>query len=238
MLARHATRTPSRTFSTKKLPKLIELKSKITKSPTLSERDFQAIKNWATTIDITGHRSLTPKGRDEMKGLAIRVREAFPNLFERQYDPDVYKVLSTKSERCVISGKVFMENVLNDEAIPELPICDNTDILLTLEGMMKDDEEYDDVQAYIKDQEKEFKGGPHMAGVVQRVAAKLGIDSEELNPEIITTMYEASAYEYSNDESVVPAWYNVFCPDDLEVSKYSRQVIVMNRKHLLILIRL
>ncbi|XP_050424828.1 multiple inositol polyphosphate phosphatase 1-like [Adelges cooleyi] len=128
------------------------------------------------------------------------------------------------SLRFVISAQTFMQNVLNDdnfEIVTESHVCDRSDILIEIDNMMKADKNIAEIQPYYKDQVKEFEAGPHMTGVVQRVAAKLGIESKELNPEIITAMYEVSAYEYSIDQNRIPPWYKVFCPDDLEILEYA-----------------
>ncbi|XP_050421697.1 multiple inositol polyphosphate phosphatase 1-like [Adelges cooleyi] len=221
MLTRHGTRSPKIGLSQDLLPKLIKYQTKITESAKMCEKDIKAIKNWVTTIDSTKNRQLIQKGRDEMKELAIRVREAFPNLFERQYDSKIYEVLTLPYRRCKLSGQSFIQNVFKDETIPEIPKCDYTDILLVLDGMMEADTKFEEIRKYYQNQTKEFETGTHMTGVVQRVAAKLGIDSKELDPETITTMYEVSAYEYAIDESRIPPWYNVFCQEDLEILEYA-----------------
>ncbi|XP_050424338.1 multiple inositol polyphosphate phosphatase 1-like [Adelges cooleyi] len=221
MMARHGTRNPKSGLSQDLLPKLIKYQTEITKSATLCEKDIEAIKNWKTNLDGTQNRTITQKGLDEMKQLAIRVREAFPNLLKRQYNSNIYEILTMPYPRCKLSAQTFIQNIFNDETITELPICDYTDILLMIDGMMEADTKFKEYQKYFLEQAKKFQEGPDMAGVVQRVAAKLGIDSKELNPEIITTMYEVSAYEYAIDENRIPPWYSVFSLEDLEILEYA-----------------
>ncbi|XP_050437908.1 uncharacterized protein LOC126844093 isoform X6 [Adelges cooleyi] len=221
MLARHGTRTPKISYSKDLLPKLVELQSKITKSPTLSENDFQAIKNWTTTIDTKNYRRITQNGRDEMKELATRVRAAFPYLFEQHYNSNNYEVLTMKDSRCVNSSLSFIQSLFEDKKITEIPKCEPTDLLLMLDSMEKNDTKRKEFQTYIENQAKEFKESHHMDGVLKRVAAKLGVDSKELDPEIINTMYDACAYEYSIDQNRIPPWYKAFTQKDLEILEYA-----------------
>ncbi|XP_050422732.1 multiple inositol polyphosphate phosphatase 1-like [Adelges cooleyi] len=224
MLGRHGTRGPRFDFSNNAIPKLIEYRNKITKRATLRPEDMEALKNWVTIIDTTGDKSMTQKGHDEIKDLAIRIRDAFPNLFKQQYNSENYDILSAPDSRCELSGQTFIENVFKDKTIPKIPVCDPTDILLQVDDLKLLDPKCKEIRANTEGLVKEFKEGKYMDDVVQRVAVKMGIDSTELNYEILYFMYEVATFELSIDDSVMSPWYNVFCQEDLEIFEYAHDI--------------
>ncbi|XP_050423416.1 uncharacterized protein LOC126835150 [Adelges cooleyi] len=224
MLGRHGTRGPRFSFSNDKMPKLVKYQNKFTERATLNPKDIKAINNWVTIIDTTGDKSITQKGHDEIKDLAIRIREAFSNLFQRQYNSDNYEILSAPDSRCELSGQTFIENIFKDETIPKIPVCDPTDILLQVEGLKKLDTRCKEIRVKTDSLIKEFRTGKYMDGVVQRVADKMGIDSTELDYEIINIMYEVATFELTIGDSAISPWYKIFCQDDLEVFEYADDI--------------
>ncbi|XP_050423419.1 multiple inositol polyphosphate phosphatase 1-like [Adelges cooleyi] len=221
MLGRHGTRGPTINFNLNAIPKILKYQNKFTERATLEPEDMEAIKNWETVIDTTGDKSITQKGHDEIKYLAIRIREAFPNLFERKYNSEYYEVLTVPDPRCDLSGQTLLQNLFNDDTITSIPVCGPKDSLLMIEELKRGNEK---MKTYYLNQMKEFREGEHMNGVVQRVADRMGIDFKDINYEIVNVMYEVATFELAIDDSKVSPWYKLFGPDDLEIFEYALEI--------------
>lgn len=95
LVSRHGTRYPSWEMI-EKLRKLDKFKSMITAESTLCPDDIIAIKNWTFNLTKDDNNMLQKQGVEELKSLAIRLKEKFPQIFKTSYSDTKFKVCICK----------------------------------------------------------------------------------------------------------------------------------------------
>lgn len=88
---RHGTRFPS-AGDVKDMEKLIPLKKIVGNYGRLKSEDLEAILNWKNDANDDTNKNLSEQGKRDMEFLSSRMIEAFGEIFQEQYNPQIHKV--------------------------------------------------------------------------------------------------------------------------------------------------
>lgn len=100
----------------------------------MCEGDLQALKHWSWNQNLTEQykNDLTYQGWEDMKGIAIRYKRIFPEIFDGVYDSDKYIFRHTDSQRTQASFRAFVEGLFGQDAhlrISPIPPSKNDTLL-------------------------------------------------------------------------------------------------------------
>ncbi|XP_050424219.1 multiple inositol polyphosphate phosphatase 1-like [Adelges cooleyi] len=238
---RHGTSHPEKHSRNYMLMKLTDFTTKrgakIIKNARLSSEDIQSILNWIPNKDHNFGPGLHQKGQKEIKELAQRIKNSFSTIFSTPFNDSDYTVNSLPDERCEQTGLIFLQTIFNNNDITSIPVCHSEDKILMQKNIMSYDSS--DMKTYIDLQMQQqkikvmsemdrFKSSEIMANVVQMVRERLGLDPEDLDPDLVFFMYDMCTHEGSPSDNGTPVWCKVFSDSDLEVLEYVEELYMFN----------
>lgn len=94
----------------------------------MCEDDLNLLKNWRWNRNISDNYALylTVDGWNELKFLAIRLQRSFPNILEKDYDPQKFYFQFTPKQRTEGSYKAFVEGLFGEGAHNNIHTPDST----------------------------------------------------------------------------------------------------------------
>jgi Histidine phosphatase superfamily (branch 2) len=97
----------------------------------LCREDFEAIQAWRLNATLTLERNyeLHPIGQEELRGMARRYQEAFPQVLPRVYNRNQFEFRHTYRDRTQDSALAFAEGLFGNSNIVLEPVP-NVDRLL------------------------------------------------------------------------------------------------------------
>ena len=219
-VVRHGTRYPSRDAITLMTEDLPQLRDKILRqnNSSLCNQDLELIKNWKVNIESDWSKTLHKEGEEEMVLLGRRWLNRFPHLLD-QYDPELFHLRSTDTQRSMRSGQSFVSGLWSRDVLPE------TDWHVVTSGHDPLIRFYKTCDAWIKqvkknkaaNKEKElFEKSETMRSVERSVSSVLGLDISMTD---LDMMYMMCNFDLAWSSSPSP-WCRVFSDHDLQVMEY------------------
>ncbi|XP_060097238.1 multiple inositol polyphosphate phosphatase 1 [Heteronotia binoei] len=218
---RHGTRYPTR-GQIKKLARLHGLLDQRNGSCPASE----ALAGWAMWYREEMDGMLAERGRYDMSMLARRLAARFPGLLAPQRR---FAFISSHKSRCVNSSDAFREGLYRALYGQQQPTLENNPAML---GDIKINDTlmrfFDLCEKFVRDVENnkeamheldDFKTGPEMKKVVERVADKLCLQADQLNADLVQVAFFTCSFELAI-KNISSPWCSIFSKEDALVLEY------------------
>uniref|UniRef100_A0A8D0HS37 Multiple inositol polyphosphate phosphatase 1 n=1 Tax=Sphenodon punctatus TaxID=8508 RepID=A0A8D0HS37_SPHPU len=153
---------------------------------------------------------LTLQGRHEMVRLARRLAARFPSLITPQRR---YAFITSSKPRCVNSSLAFRDGLVRAEE-PEV----NDSLMRFFENCQK-------FVTLVEDNERamyqvgDFKQGPLMKKVIEKVASTMCVPASSLNADLVQVAFFTCSYELAI-KNISSPWCLIFSEDDGKVLEY------------------
>ncbi|XP_050524904.1 multiple inositol polyphosphate phosphatase 1-like [Daktulosphaira vitifoliae] len=215
MMSRHGTRYPSKEMIMEFKTKLNLLKSNISSLSPMCWEDINAIRNWNVNLSSLNHYSLHDQGVKELKTLALKLKQLFPQIFNTSYKDSKFKFLSTSKPRALASATVFYQSLFNENPKMDLPTSKSDDRINLSKCKAIDDD--DNMES--EEEVKKFEKGPLVQSVISRVSKKMGLNQNIMYGDV-KLMFESCKYEKAWSPDSHPPWCALFSTNDLEILEY------------------
>ncbi|XP_050669497.1 multiple inositol polyphosphate phosphatase 1-like [Leptidea sinapis] len=216
-IIRHGKRSPGRRFG-KYMKETVTIKDFISKeNSTLCAQDVDNLKNWQADSELFGKpSSLTKEGYLEFYGIAKRLREAYPELFNNTEDDAKYFLQSAIGHWVEDGVEGFIEGLSNDNQLRIKPApaldkvaapfrkCANYSRLVRWGPTVYDEH---DTYRLSKEYQKAKKR------IEMRVGMSLTYDN-------VSALYDLCRYTWSGIEMKPSPWCALLSPKDFEVMEY------------------
>ena len=223
-VVRHGTRYPSDKAIKLMTNTLPELRERIVSAANdgrsgLCPQDVKLLQDWSVVLEEKQEKRLHEEGGREMVLLGDRWRERLPSLLE-SYDPALYRLRTTRTQRCVASGDSFLTGLW--------PSIAGTNILWqpAVEGHDPVIRFYKLCQAWVKDVKKnseaniekvKFEESERMAAMLRSLEEVLGV---EVSLKEADLMYLMCNFDLAWDPASPSPWCRLFTDHQLQLMEY------------------
>lgn len=227
VVSRHGTRYPGSKLIPK-MKELYKLREQIVSNHLekrlghLCDYDLENFRNWKLDDNVREDMAdfLTPQGETDLKGLAVRLKAAFPELLT----PNDYRSMnnyvfrSTKTQRTEESMSAFIEGLFgNKNAIIPRQAPDNDTLLRSNKECPSWNEGTDNMK-YLEESDK-FNNGPEMQNLFYNVSRRLGF-RENITLDSVNSMYDMCRFEKAWRIDKISPWCAAFSKRELRVLEY------------------
>ncbi|XP_028324741.1 multiple inositol polyphosphate phosphatase 1-like [Gouania willdenowi] len=219
-IIRHGTRYPT----TKKIKEMKQLYRIILHSNATEDHDWlreiqTQWKMWYTE-DMDGR--LVQKGVDDLKHLAVRFSKMFPSLIsEENLRGGLFQFTTSSKHRCVnstMSFKAGLTELWNIKDL-EIPHTVNDTLMRFFHECDRLKQEVDNNSSAVREVDQ-FKNGPEMKRVYQRITDLLGVPHSLITHDLAEAAFDLCGYEFTIKEVNSP-WCQLFTEEDAKVMEYA-----------------
>ena len=220
-IVRHGTRYPSKDAILLMKEDLPRLRDMIVNSENsqLCDTDMELLRNWSVEIETEWSKNLHVEGEKEMILLGERWLNRYPELLS-QYEPSVYRLRSTDTQRSLKSGESFITGLWSRVAVSQATwhvSASGHDPLIRF---------YKLCDKWVKDVKKnkvanrerdQFEQSEAMLEVARTTSELLGV---EVTLRELDMMYVMCNFDLAWHPSQVSPWCRMFSDHDLKVMEY------------------
>merc|ERR1711915_562289 len=215
-LARHGTRNPGDDDILEMNEKLPGIRSLIVEKweeglGYMEEEDIIRLVDWELNLSVEDDSLLTESGSQKHREMGARWAQRLPDLIENFKN---IEIRSSSKERCVESGRSFVEGMLPSGEIAD--IVEDNKFLRFYDYCKKFNEEVEENEETFSESNK-FKSSIFFKEMLDRVSLKTGIILDESQ---VSLMWEICRYEdawYPLNDS---PWCSVFTVEDFKLYEF------------------
>ncbi|XP_070696761.1 multiple inositol polyphosphate phosphatase 1a [Pempheris klunzingeri] len=221
-IIRHGTRYPT-SKNVKKMRKLYELVKSSASGEESWLREIQSQWKMWYTEDMDGR--LVQKGVNDHRHLAVRLSKLFPSLVtEEKLRGGFIKFISSSKHRCVNSTLSFKAGLTELWAITdqEFDHAVNDALMRFFDQCTRYVQEVDNNRSALSELDN-FKQGPEMRRVQQKIADRLGVPYNTITDDMAEAAFYLCAYEFAI-KTVNSPWCRLFDEVDAQVMEYANDL--------------
>ncbi|XP_030011881.1 multiple inositol polyphosphate phosphatase 1a [Sphaeramia orbicularis] len=221
-IIRHGTRYPT-TKNVKKMRKLYEHVQRNASGEESWLRELQTQWRMWYTDDMDGR--LVQKGVDDHRHLAMRLSKLFPSLIsEQNLRGGLIKFITSSKHRCVNSTLAFKSGLtelwnIQDQ---EFDHAENDALMRFFDHCSKFVEDVDNNPSALSEVDN-FKKGPEMERVQQKIADRLRVPYNTITDDMAEAAFYLCAYEFAI-KTVNSPWCQLFDEVDAQVLEYANDL--------------
>ncbi|XP_062550122.1 multiple inositol polyphosphate phosphatase 1-like [Armigeres subalbatus] len=193
----------------------------------LCTEDLNLLRSWRWDSNITtGYGSfLTNQGWNDLKFLAGREKDRYPELFNGTYDKQRYLFRHTNTQRTEASFKAFVEGLFGDEAYNSIDATSDPSDDTLLKA-------YDFCPAYDANKDKNDEPNSEASKFLQsrlyiqtlsEISKRLGFDYT-LSTEQVEDLWDACRFEQAWHPYENSPWCSVFTKNQVDVLEYKEDL--------------
>ncbi|XP_043479163.1 multiple inositol polyphosphate phosphatase 1-like isoform X2 [Leptopilina heterotoma] len=188
----------------------------------LCESDLKNLENWKLDDNVTDNMTelLTPQGENDLKGLALRLKAAFPELLTtiNNSSTNDYVFRSTKTQRTEKSMSSFIERLFGNKNAVTPENVPNNDTLLRANKQCVPMRKEVRRNIFTAERNK-FDNEPEMKNLIHNVSRRLGFQNN-ITLDSVISMYDMCRFEKAWNVDKISPWCAVFSKQEFIVLEF------------------